>query len=366
MDNNVGQVNKMISSKKVNSNHEFINDLVLKHTSAIGDIGLLHGSMGISIYLFHLWRYTGNPVYKEHAEILVHGIYKKTGKIRLSSDFENGLAGIAWGIEHLVRNGFLDADTNEILADLDDKIFQYLVNNQELSIGLSTGLLGYGFYMLSRLEGRELDKSSSRDLLLVRLMIDLVNRLYDEIEHREFSLREPATFRITWPLPLTLILLTEIRKLNIYNHKVDIILNRLKTVVLSIFPIKNSNRLFLLVAMESVINQVDFLSWKEYANLLRKNTNLGHILEEFPNKNISANAGVAGIVWILQMPHNPFNGSEYRRLKSKITHRLGTSTLWKELKTKKGFQSRNIGIMEGLSGIAFSMLNLAKSEVPER
>ena len=63
-------------------------------------------------------RYTKNNEYEKKAEELIDNVYHVLNSVNLTTDFENGLAGIGWGIEYLAANGFLEADTDEILEEV--------------------------------------------------------------------------------------------------------------------------------------------------------------------------------------------------------------------------------------------------------
>ena len=103
------------------SRYQRIINVLLLNASFIDNLGLMHGKMGIAIYFFHLARETKNPVYEDYAGELIDEIYEEI-TINTPLDFENGLAGIGWGIEYLVQNGFLEADTNEVLEEFDKRL----------------------------------------------------------------------------------------------------------------------------------------------------------------------------------------------------------------------------------------------------
>ena len=66
-------------------------------------------------------RFANEPLYKEFGDDLLDDISKQ----RLNNDqisFENGLCGIGWGIEFLIRNNFITGNTNVILEDFDKVI----------------------------------------------------------------------------------------------------------------------------------------------------------------------------------------------------------------------------------------------------
>ncbi len=89
-----------------------IANVLLLNASFLDNPGLLNGKMGIAIFCYHYSRYSKNKIYEDYAGELVDEIYEE---INTSTpvDFENGLTGIGWGIEYLVKNGFVQADTDE-------------------------------------------------------------------------------------------------------------------------------------------------------------------------------------------------------------------------------------------------------------
>ncbi len=134
----------------ISTNQRITNTLLL-NASFIENLGLMHGKMGISIYFFHLAKQTKNQIYDDYAGELIDEIYEE-----ITADtpvgFENGLAGIGWGIEYLVQNKFIEADTDEVLEEFDNRIFKELIYNTPKEIGLLNGLLGIGFYFLKRIQ----------------------------------------------------------------------------------------------------------------------------------------------------------------------------------------------------------------------
>ena len=91
---------------KITTDQKIINTLLL-NASFIDNLGLMHGKMGISIFFFHLARQTQNKIYEDYAGELIDEIYEEISANTLV-DFENGLAGIGWGIEYLAQNNFIE------------------------------------------------------------------------------------------------------------------------------------------------------------------------------------------------------------------------------------------------------------------
>lgn len=108
-----------------------IDVLNSKLISSIDDkypIGLAYGKIGICIYFYYLSRWEDNEEYRLIADKLLD---KVINELSNNQDFnisvEYGLAGIAIGISHLVKEKFVRGDINEILEEVDNQIFKLLV-----------------------------------------------------------------------------------------------------------------------------------------------------------------------------------------------------------------------------------------------
>ena len=93
------------------------NHLIL-HSIDIEDIGLFHGKMGVVLFFAHYARYTDQAIYDDFAGELLEEISENIPET-LPINLETGLCGIGWGIEYLIQNGFMEGDSNEILAGID-------------------------------------------------------------------------------------------------------------------------------------------------------------------------------------------------------------------------------------------------------
>ncbi len=90
-----------------------IANILLINGSFTDNLGLLNGKMGIAIFFFHYARYC-NKVYEDYAGELVDEIYDEINT-NTPVNFADGLTGIGWGIEYLVKNGFVQANIDEAL-----------------------------------------------------------------------------------------------------------------------------------------------------------------------------------------------------------------------------------------------------------
>lgn len=149
---------------------------LMLHSSHRNNIGLLNGKMGIAIFFFHYADYTAKNIYNDFAGELINELYKEI-HLDFPCDFKNGLSGIAWGIEYLVRNQFVEGETDEILEDLDLKILERDVRRIQDNT-LDTGLKGLAYYVISRCANRE----RRNNIISEEYIIDLMRALDANID----------------------------------------------------------------------------------------------------------------------------------------------------------------------------------------
>lgn len=102
--------------------------------------------------------------------------------------FSEGLAGIGWGIEWLVQNGYVDANTDDILEDLDDELYKTVVFSRSPGIALSDGTLGKAMYFLKRLMAENPDPDRCRIICIKECMILLIDELNAALFNEETGL----------------------------------------------------------------------------------------------------------------------------------------------------------------------------------
>lgn len=106
------------------------------HTSY--PFGLAHGKMGLLIYLYHLYDYTQEAIYKEKAERLLDDLLENDLSKNAELTVEEGLCGVALGLDYIVKKQFVDGDINDLLSGIDDLLFKKLVfGNMESRYSLS-------------------------------------------------------------------------------------------------------------------------------------------------------------------------------------------------------------------------------------
>ena len=119
--------------------------------------------MGIAIFFYQYGRYSNNNLYTDYGGELIDEIYEEIN-LNTPIDFADGLTGIGWGIEYLIKNKFLDADTDEALAEIDNAVYSAMLKSP-LFPNNGDDLFGYGLYCISRLHGHENDDDNPTTLI---------------------------------------------------------------------------------------------------------------------------------------------------------------------------------------------------------
>lgn len=118
------------------------------NSSFTGNLGLFHGRMGIILFFAHYARATQCKHYEDIAGCLLDELYEEIHE-NLPVNLENGLCGIGWGIEYLVQQGFMEGDTDEILADIDRKVMK-LGPARITTLGFIHPLYGNDLHVINR------------------------------------------------------------------------------------------------------------------------------------------------------------------------------------------------------------------------
>ena len=239
------------------SRQQRITNSLLLNASFIENIGLMHGKMGIAIYFFHLARETDMQIYEDYAGELIDEIYEEV-YTQSPCDFENGLAGIGWGIEYLAQNKFIDADTNEVLEEFDKQITHEIIFHTPQNISILSGISGYILYFLNRLNsnkpGTTIFESIHKNLM------DLFDLLKQRINtqligaNAKVLWNESDQFDLTWEYPSVIWVLSELVRIQVCAEEAKELINQLVSPVLNggERPKLQSHQLLLALALQKV------------------------------------------------------------------------------------------------------------------
>lgn len=153
-----------------------IGELLLLNGTLTEDPGLVHGKMGIAVFLFHYAQYTENMLFADYAMDLIGEIQNQL-HVDSCADYEKGVAGIGVGIRYLIQNDYLDAEDN-IFEDLDQRMYRAVMYDPWRDFSLYGGLAGYGRYWISRLPYQ---KSSTQARECIWHIVELIKGKLSEI-----------------------------------------------------------------------------------------------------------------------------------------------------------------------------------------
>ncbi|SDT43391.1 hypothetical protein SAMN05216490_3465 [Mucilaginibacter mallensis] len=133
-----------------------ITNAFLVNSCYVENNSLNGGKMGIAVYFFMLSRYSPKQEYADFAFALLEILLaEEAGKeISPALDYFDGITGIGIWIIKLIEQDFFEADRDEILTFIDNRIFDYIgiINkSKEISILDSISIC---FYLQARLKDK--------------------------------------------------------------------------------------------------------------------------------------------------------------------------------------------------------------------
>lgn len=317
--------------------------------------GLLNGNTGLVIFLYHFSRITQNAETEKMADNLLDRIFDSLATTA-PTDFENGLAGIGWGIEYLVQNGFAEGNTDEILEEVDTKIYKILCEDNLNSFELTNGLTGYLVYLNARLKnGGDINSMARR--INKELLIHTINKT-DEVVTSQFpSIVKEQHFDLFWRFPAVLFALTEACGLGIYNRKIEQVKKQWIMYFEAYIPSLHINRLYLALVLHRLNRIFQNQRIEKQIQILLFATNVNEITTEFDSNYTGIRYGWPGAVWVLHQvlksiprdyPNYDDVEKSYNQLKEKITG-LNSNLLQNQAATTP-IQHKGIG--SGVTGVA--------------
>lgn len=340
-----------------------IGKTIQQNMSIPNNPGLMHGSTGLSIFLYNLGKKNGNPEFIKTADKILDTIFNNL-EANVPLDFENGLAGIGWGIEYLIQNNFVEGNPDEILEDIDNKVFRILNEESITSFEITNGLTGYLFYLIGRLK-----TISSPDSIAQRINKELfiltINKIYDVVTPQFPYIVKEICFDITWRYAVLLRGLRDAFRLNIYNEKIICMIKQWLPNLEAYLPSMHINRLYLALVLKQIHSQIPDSRIERQIKILMYGTDFGVVLNEVDPNQKCLRFGLPGFLIIMNQAKYimPLNYPNYtllcesyqvllkEYLESQMTIQLSD---FKSEKTK-------FGLSEGIAGIG--LLNLLLPEL---
>ena len=125
-----------------------VNNCILQ-SSVVDNLGIFTGKTKMIIFMFHYSLYCKKKLYADFAEVLLDDIFEDIHNNKLIN-ISNGILGIGWGIEYILKNNFVSGNAYEVLEDIDKQLMSWDIKRIE-DESLETGLEGFFHYILYHL-----------------------------------------------------------------------------------------------------------------------------------------------------------------------------------------------------------------------
>lgn len=338
---------------------ERLNNRNMQLMNSSYSIGLAQGRIGICIYYYYLYKFSNDEKYRVIADGLLDNIINEIS-LDLPITVESGLAGVALGIIHLLKEGFVEGDVNELLENIDNVIFKNVIFLSS-SMSYKKNELLYLLYFLSIRLDAQCDDGER--YIYQELIIKVIDLFCRDLKKDFFN--EYYSFSVyDYHLPVFAYVFGRLLKQNFYNGKILKIINEYESFILSIMPILHSNRLYLLCGIIRLLPFVNNVRWIEYANQLKKGINMSYILKsEMKNKHIFISNGLSMIYMLLYYLDK--NYPDYRIAYDSfiITDMIHESEAWDSLIKNEYFFNIHNGLLNGFPGVHLLLLNMKNNRL---
>jgi hypothetical protein len=142
-----------------------ISNMLLINGGFLPNLGLYSGDMGVVLFFYRYARLMQNEIYSEFSSYLMERVQNKLHQFT-PVNYIQGLTGIGSTIEYLAQNGYLNANTDDMLGEFDKRIFfTYNLSNLQL-----TYIMDIGYYALWRMAGQSVLKDTIYKSVLPQIL----------------------------------------------------------------------------------------------------------------------------------------------------------------------------------------------------
>jgi len=337
---------------------ENFNNFVMEQDIEKIPMGLFCGKTGLCIYFYHQASSTKEIKYKRFANKLLNSIFTQISSKSLIN-LEDGLIGISLGLNYLVEKRFQTGDINNILSELDDKIYKTayfeLLNSYSSSTETKNSAFEVALYFCIRLQNSKLDKNNR--FLFESIVIKAVNYIENTSNNSDIFF-EPLGYSLNEYFPANyLYLLTLMHKLGFYNYKVNKIIDEIYPKLARTYPLLQSNRIQLAAVLEYLNAELHRKCIDDYIARLNQDIDYNQMITyEFRNKNLLLANGLCGM-YLVQ--NTLFKNKKMP--KSLMVDKIIHSELWDDIYKDEVKQNATTGLFTGLAGIILAYQELIKT-----
>ncbi|WP_411029293.1 lanthionine synthetase C family protein [Spongiimicrobium sp. 3-5] len=209
---------------------EEINHILSEKYEKNEQIGVLSGISGIALFKFYYSKYKNNNT---HADVGLEMLTEAVGRINNGYVYPTycvGIAGAGWVMEHLLEEDLFENDNDELLEGLDDYLYKRMIADIKIgNFDFLHGAIGYGFFFLKRLRNTKKPDLKKRYKEFIDELIDhLISTAIKEDNMLKWAsnLQHTRTNKgynlsLSHGIPSILNFLAKVRKLELFNDKID-------------------------------------------------------------------------------------------------------------------------------------------------
>jgi len=276
------------------------DDKMIHYSNTLRDNGLMEGKMGACLYFFIVGKLQRKKHFTKQAEALLDGIFN-TVSLSSQTNFGQGMAGIGWGIEYLIRNNLVKGNSDEILEDIDNCVLKVLTTDDQLGIELSDGLTGYLLYIIQRLKSKRTNDKSLSFELNRELLILILNRLDQTYLSSAHPITNDIQFDFLQNFPYLIRSLRFAYDLCLFNTKIE----RMTYGLISHFETSmhglNTNKLHLALEIKLLSNKMSINKWERLIDNLLYTIDFNELVNEVDLQSAGFRNGLAGLIYLLQI-----------------------------------------------------------------
>lgn len=327
--------------------------------------GLLTGKAGQAIFLYHVFSQKNDVLVEQLADNLLDEVFAFLEKKKNFTPpvFDNGLAGIGWCVEHLAEHKFRGGDTDHILEDIDTAVFKTINEQTQLSLNLQQGLIGYLFYVISRLKNKNTKKLSTQ--INQALLIKIINKLDETVPNQFQYIGKEIRFDMLWQFPVLFLVLDKALELDIHNRKIITMMEQWMFYLSTHLPGLYTHRLSLALSLYMVNEKLKRDDIEKHIHILLYSIDFDVIRKEVDSYTLNLQHGWYGTVFLLFLARRTFDASypnyeKFEQLRREILSQYKESSE-KEIdamlqKTPVKNAVKGQGLANGLTGIGMLYL----------
>lgn len=372
----------------IESKIHLINDQISSNFQKTNEIGVLGGLSGLALFNFYYSRiFNKEPTIGSN---ILETCILKINEGNSKPTYCNGIIGLAWVINHLIKENFIEASNNDVLYDIDNYNHDWIqssINNNNFDF--FHGAIGYVNYSIDRHNSltniKALEKIEDSIVLLLNFLSELLPKIKlfpkgPKKVNIKMSFQNNVIFGLAHGISSIIFILNKISTISKFNLKAQLLSDQYVAYLLEYKDDKNSG----ISLFPNFLNQKGVAKYQSALTWCSGDIGIGiNLLNTSARYNHNENYKLAGIEILKNASHR--TSLEKSFLKSdclchgylgaykifsnayRITKNeefLNASNYWLDLGTKniKINIDSDLTILNGLSGIGLSLLDIFDSK----